>query len=100
MKTMKLIRISPMPLALFTMTVQAVVGLIFGLAVTVMSLTGLDTGPGSPGIWAALLFPVLNAIFGFLAGLFMAWSYNTFSRMTGALELEFEDDQSPSLNVR
>lgn len=77
--------------------VSAVMGLIFGAIITIMSLA-LGSGMGNNGGAAGLIFgvgsiivlPIFYGIFGFIAGLIVALVFNAVSGVIGGLEVEVE----------
>ena len=88
----KLQKISVMPVAKILCCLNALVGIILGVIVTIGSLTGQgDEGLWGLGAWSLLVFPVINAGMGFLTGIFLAWSYNLFSQWFGGIEFEIEN---------
>ena len=82
----RLNKISPIPLAKILCCMHTVVGIILGITVTITSL--MTSEEGGMGAWSLLVFPVLNAGLGFLAGIFIAGSYNVFSQWFGKIEFD------------
>ena len=94
----KLQRISVISLGKIFCFLHAVVGLILGIIVTIGSLTNQEVdGFWSLGPLSLLVFPVVNAILGFLTGMFLAWAYNMFSQSLGGIEFEIEKQEQLTL---
>jgi len=88
----KLQSIYLMPLAKIFCALHAVVGLVLGLIVTIGSAANPEAeGIWSLGAWSILVFPIVNALLGFLTGIFLAWSYNLFSQWFGGIEFEVKN---------
>jgi hypothetical protein len=86
---MKLQKIAVLPLAKIFCCLDASVGLVLGFVVTVGSILGQEgEGLWSLGVWSILVFPLVNAVLGFLTGMFVAWSYNLFSAWLGGIEVD------------
>jgi len=93
-----------MPSAKTSGALYALLGLIFGALFSLRSLLGTAfTGtqrsdvPGFAalfGIGAIVLFPILNGVIGFLAGLIGAWLYNIVAGVVGGIEIEALQTQS------
>jgi hypothetical protein len=77
--------------------IGAVMDLIFGTIITIMSLA-LGSGMGNHGGAVGLIFgvgsiivlPIFYGIFGFIAGLIVALVFNVVSGVIGGLEVEVE----------
>ncbi len=88
----KLKKISILSVAKILCCLNALVGFILGVVVTVGSMTGQeDEGLWGLGPWALLVFPIVNAGLGFLTGIFFIWVYNLFAQWFGGIEFELED---------
>ncbi len=88
----KLRKISIMPMAKISCAFHVVVGLILGIIVTIGAMTGQeDEGFWSLGAWSLLVFPIINAMLGFLTGVFLAWGYNVFAHWFGGIEFDLEN---------
>jgi hypothetical protein len=81
--------------------VMAVLGLIFGGMMALVSAAGIainaqQNGPQFPaiflGIGAVIVVPIFYGILGFIMGAIYAALYNFIAGMVGGLELEFEDN--------
>jgi len=79
--------------------ITALVGLIVGAMMTLLSLAGAamqakGNGPQLPAMFvgaaAIIAIPVFYGIFGFIMGIIYAAIYNVISGMVGGLELDFE----------
>ena len=87
---LKLKKISIIPLAKIFCVLQAMIGVILGIIVAIGSMTGQeDEGLWSLGPWSLLIFPIVNAVLGFLTGAFFAWGYNLLAQWLGGIEFEF-----------
>ena len=71
--------------------INVIGGLIVGAIVTVASLLSPDEQGSAFGVWAVLLFPVLNGILGAVTGAFLTGLYNFLASKFGGIELEFEN---------
>jgi len=90
--TFKIQRISVVPFANMLSVLHSMVGFVLGAASTVGSLQNPEEqGIWGLGPWALIVIPVANAGLGFVAGLFIANSYNFLSRWIGKVELEIEE---------
>jgi len=97
----KLQRIPLIPLAKILCALQAVIGIILGVIVTIGSLSGQeDDGLWSFGAWSLLIFPVVNAVIGFLTGLSIAWAYNLFAQWFGGIEFELEEKENHDAHLK
>ena len=99
--TLKLKKISVMPVALLFCALHAVIGFVIGVIVGAGALMGNDPGPSMGlGVWSMLIFPLINAAVGFLAGSFLAWCYNFFVEYSGiGIKMEFEEEDRARLSV-
>jgi len=87
----KLNRINVLSLAKIVSAIQAVIGLVLGIVVSIGSTTNQqDDGIWSLGAWSLLVFPIVNAILGFLTGSLLALGYNLFAQWFGGIEFEIE----------
>lgn len=71
--------------------INVLAGLILGAVVTVGSLLSPDEQGAAFGVWAILLFPILNGILGLATGAFLTSVYNFLADKFGGIELEFEN---------
>ncbi|HEY4511392.1 MAG TPA: hypothetical protein VJH55_00950 [Candidatus Paceibacterota bacterium] len=93
-------RIKRIGVASFGKTVAFIyffIGLIIGIFFAADSLGGLSFSGGDGGfleaigVWAIIIFPVCYGILGFIGGILIAFLYNTASKRTGGVEIEFHD---------
>jgi len=89
---MRLKRISVIPLAKIMTVIYALLGFLLGIIAAIVSMTGQDEeGFWSLGLWSLIVFPVVNAVGGFLMGVFFSGTYNLFSKWVGGIEIELEE---------
>jgi len=89
---MQLKKISVMPLAKITTVIYALLGFLLGIIAAIVSVTGQDEeGFWSLGVWSLIVFPLVNAVAGFLMGVFFSGTYNLFSKWFGGIEVELEE---------
>jgi len=95
----RLRRIGVLSLAKFQAIFGAAIGLIIGVFFTLFAtMMGAAGGVGAAefgmmagvGVFAIVLFPLIYAIFGFLAGALMAWIYNLVAGWAGGVEISVE----------
>lgn len=96
----RLVRIGPMQLGKMLAALYGVSGLIFVPIFGVMALVGafapqVENAPspvllGGFAIVAAIAFPLLYALMGFVVGLVGAVIYNLFAKWVGGIEVEVE----------
>ena len=75
----------------------ALMGLVIGAIITLVSLVGLAVSPGGAGMFGALfgigsiiLLPLFYGGMGFVSGILMALFYNLISNWIGGLEIEIK----------
>lgn len=74
--------------------VYALLGLILGLFIMVVSLSGYSSSTSLSlygplfGIGAIILLPVFYGAMGFISGIILAFFYNLVSRWVGGIEVE------------
>ena len=90
----------------------ALIGLIVGLVVALISLAGSSLLGATPeadipswfgaafGVGAVVLFPILYGIMGVIAGVILAVFYNLAAGMAGGVELELQDAGRAAAAVR
>lgn len=102
--TVRLKRVGVMSAGIFMGTASALLGLLMGGFIFLLSLVGIGAGgPGGPanpaaaliglGFAAVIALPVFYGIAGFIGGAFYAFVYNIISGMTGGLEMEIGSDR-------
>ena len=90
----KLKKISTKSFILIFSVINVIAGFSLGTIVTIVSLvTPEDQGAGPFGVWAILIFPILNGILGVATGAFFTGLYNLLANIWGGIELEFENIQ-------
>ena len=78
---------------ILTAAIGAVVGVIYGVVITVISLLGKDGAPGILiALGTALCAPILYGAMGFIAGALTAFIYNMAAKAIGGVQFEFEKD--------
>jgi len=96
----RLTKITPKLLALTFMLIHAIIGVIIGSIVAVGSLLNPEAeGIWSWGAWALVLIPAINAVLGFVTGLFLSGAYNLIRQWVGGIELEFDQQDKVSLSA-
>ena len=91
-------RIGPLSCAKVAAVVYAIMGLIFGAIISLVSFGGAfaaeDSGnsifPMMFGAGAIVLLPIFYGCMGFIGTLIMAWLYNLVAGMLGGVELEVQ----------
>ena len=87
--------ISVLSLAKMVSAIQAVIGLILGIIVSIgPSGNQQDEGIWGLGPWSLLVFPIVNAVLGFLTGSLLALGYNLFAQWFGGIKYEVEDKEN------
>jgi len=91
---LKLQKISVKSFILIFSTINVIAGFILGSVVTVVSLIAPEEqGAGVFGVWAILIFPIINGLLGLATGAFFTGLYNFFAKRFGGIDLEFETSQ-------
>jgi len=103
--TKQLRTIGPLSCAKVAAILYALIGLIFGAFVSLLSLLGAfgsgfgDQAAGQPGgaliglifgVGAIVVLPVVYGCMGAISGIIMAGAYNLIARAVGGIELEIE----------
>jgi hypothetical protein len=91
----KLRRVGVFSLAKLQGIIMAIFGLIFGIfyaiiGVTVGSALGATGLLAGLGFLAIIILPIVYGIFGFIGGAVGALIYNLAAKMTGGIEMSFE----------
>jgi hypothetical protein len=86
-------RVGPLSCAKVVGLLYAILGLVFGAIVSLVSALGgfvarADTGAPLFGIAAVVFFPVAYGAAGFLMALIMAWLYNGLAGLVGGVEID------------
>ena len=96
---LKLKKVSVKSFVLIFSTVNVIAGFILGALVTVVSIvTPPEQGSGEIGVWAILIFPILNGLLGLATGAFLTGIYNFLAQRLGGIEVEFEPFEAPPKN--
>lgn len=89
----KIEKISVLSLATMVCCLQALLGLILGvIAAAGSAINPGETGPMSLGAWSVLVFPLFNALFGFVVGTFLAGCYNVLSGFLGGVRVQLKEE--------
>ncbi|MEM5812118.1 MAG: hypothetical protein QW286_00190 [Candidatus Aenigmatarchaeota archaeon] len=83
--------IDPLSLGKIVAIVNAVMGFLVGLFVTVFSPFMYMWGPlgaAALGLLAIIVFPILFAIIGFITGIIVAFVYNVVAKRFGGVMLD------------
>jgi Flp pilus assembly protein TadB len=89
-------KIGVLSLGKITGVIYAVMGLIFGVIITLTSLTVgsmmYSQGAGGMlfGAWAIIALPIFYGVLGFIGGVITALIFNAVTGAIGGLELEIE----------
>ena len=94
-------RLGPLSLGKMLGGLYFIMGLIFGLIISIMSMvipamshSGTAQGGGLVGImfgaFAVIALPIFYGAMGFVGGLLSAVLYNVIARFMGGIEIEFE----------
>lgn len=86
-------RVGPLSCAKIVGLLYAILGLVMGAIISLLSVTlGFVPGrePGNPifGLASVVVFPIAYGIAGFLGGLVVAWLYNGLAGLVGGLEVD------------
>jgi len=86
-------RIGPVSCAKIVGLLYAILGLITGAIISVLSATlgyvpGREVGNPFLGVAAVVLFPVAYGVTGFLMTLVVAWLYNALAGLVGGVEID------------
>lgn len=95
----RLRRLSPVSVGLFTGAAGAIVGLLAGLVVLLISGLGISTTQGAQSAGAAMgmgalsliMLPLFYGVTGFIGGVINAFVYNLLAGMTGGIEFEMSE---------
>lgn len=101
---MELKRIGPISAAKISGALYAILGLFFGLFISVFSLLGFTAAsqaqPGSEfigllfGVGAVIVLPIVYGLLGFVSTLVMALIYNGLAKVCGGIVLELVPRES------
>ncbi len=83
-------RIGVLSMAKIYGAIGAVIGLVFGLAVTLVGAAAGGFGVGVFGVFAVVLLPIIYGIAMFILGAISAFLYNVIAKRVGGVELEFD----------
>lgn len=90
---LKLMKISMKSFILIFSTLNVIAGFILGTIVTIVSLVSPpEQGTPDMGVWAILVFPIVNGLLGILTGVFLTGMFNLLAKLMGGLVLEFETE--------
>ena len=97
-RTMRLKRVDPVSVAKVLGVLYAILGLIGGAIMALMSLVGATIGGGRQGGLMGLVFgvggivfvPIFYGIIGFIGGLISALIYNLVANVVGGIEMVVE----------
>jgi hypothetical protein len=86
-------RIAPFSLAKVSGILYAILGLIFGALLSLVTIGGIAAGGdrsmfGMFGIGAVIMLPIFYGCAGFVVSLVGAWLYNVLAGMVGGVELD------------
>lgn len=96
-KKIKIKKIGILSLAKISALLYAIMGLIVGVFMALISLIGAAFSQSTTGMFgmlfgvgAIILLPIFYGAMGFVMGVVTAWLYNIIANWIGGLELEFE----------
>lgn len=91
-------KIDPLSAGKVLALVQALIGLVAGLFLSLVAVFGIAAGGGDgvaagviTGLGAVIMLPLTYGIMGFLGGVLGAFLYNVAASMVGGIELETEE---------
>lgn len=90
-------RIGPLSVGIIYAVILAVVGFILGVFIAVGSMNGVvaadpELAPLARfGPLAVIILPLFYGVFGFIAGLVIAFVYNLAAALVGGVVMTFED---------
>jgi membrane-anchored glycerophosphoryl diester phosphodiesterase (GDPDase) len=89
---LKLKKISTKSFVLTFTVINVIAGVILGAIVSLVYLIAPppDQNNGEMGVWAVLIFPILNGLLALSTGAFLSWIYNLLAQKFGGIELEFD----------
>jgi hypothetical protein len=97
-REMVITRVSPLSAAKVVGVLYALLGLLFGAAVTLAALVGAFAAIGSDdggsalgalfGVGSIIILPIFYGCIGFVMTLLSAWLYNVVSGMVGGVEVD------------
>jgi hypothetical protein len=85
--------INPIQLGLVYATLYALIGILVGICVAIFTMAAgsLASSGGFPnfGWLSVIIFPIMYAVIGFIAGIIGGFLYNLVAGWTGGIELTF-----------
>ncbi len=67
----------------------AILGLLAGLGIALISVAGMSLGAGAGlGVLSIIVLPIIYGIIGFIAGILTALFYNIAASLVGGIEVE------------
>ena len=89
--------INPIQLAIVTAVLEAVVGVLVGIIFGIFSSSMGALAPGANLGWlSVIIFPIVYAVFGFIAGIIGGFLYNLVAGWTGGVEMTLTTAPVPS----
>jgi hypothetical protein len=87
--TTRISNINPVQYGIVYGVLCALLGLIGGVIVAIVSLVAGSSAnmPGGMGLLSIVIFPIIYAIIGFIAGIVVGFIYNLVAGWTGGIEL-------------
>lgn len=91
---MVITRVGPLSVAKVAGLLYAIIGLLFGVFISLFATAGFAMGASdSPfgalfGVGAVILLPIAYGCFGFVAMLIMCWLFNIVVGITGGVEVD------------
>lgn len=89
--TSEIKRILPLQAAKVSAVLYFIIGLVFGLPLTLIGMLGAPEGAEGPGPLFFLFLPFLYALMAFIFVPLFCWLYNLIVRWTGGIEVELDE---------
>jgi ABC-type polysaccharide/polyol phosphate export permease len=90
--TTRIRNINPLQLGIVYAVLYALLGVIIGVCFALIGMVASSMAPSgafSFGWLSVIIFPILYAVIGFIAGLIVGFLYNLVAGWTGGIELTF-----------
>lgn len=88
---LKLMKISTKPFMLIFAVMNVIAGLVVGALISIVSLMSPSDQNAAIGVWAVVVVPIMNGVFGLASGFFLTGLFNFLSKFLGGIEMEFNN---------